>query len=72
MSKSFFKWPKFSIFKDKNTPKPWPEEKLVKTLERQNKRPSLDLPEQVYNFQLEEFIGIWKAEASQVEGKQDI
>ena len=58
------------MFREKSILKPWLEEKLEKTLERPNKRQSLDLQEQVYSFQLEESTDIWRAEALQVEGNK--
>ena len=46
------------MFREKSILKLWLEEKLEKTLEKPNKRQSLDLQEQVYSFQLEESTDI--------------
>ena len=58
------------MFRKESILKLWLEEKLEKTLEKPNKRQSLDLQEQVYSFQLEESTDIWRAEALQVEGNK--
>ena len=65
-----FKWHKSTTFRKESILKPWLEEKLEKTLEKPNKRQSLDLQEQVYSFQLEESTDIWRAEALQLEGNK--
>ena len=58
------------MFREESILKPWLEEKLEKTLEKPNKRQSLDLQEQVYSFQSEESTDIWRAEALQLEGNK--